>query len=183
MPDPIQHLGLICIDLQDSFLRVIPEREALLKRCAFAVEAAKLLGVRTAVTEQMPDKLGGTTPSIRQRLPEDTPVFDKCAFSALGAEGMDRWIETNQLEHLLLVGVETPICIYQTAVQALGDEMGVTLLADCIGQRRRADRESVLQQLLTMDAHVLPAETIFYSLLGGADHPQFRELMQLVKAH
>ena len=183
MPDPIQHLGLLCIDLQDPFLQVIPGREALLKRCTFAVEAAKLLGIQIAVTEQMPEKLAGTTPSIRDRLPENTPIFGKHAFSALEAEGIDRWIETNQLDHLLLLGIETPICIYQTAVQALGDELGVTLLADCIGQRREADRESVLQQLLAMEAHVLPAETIFYSLLGSAEHPQFREFTQLVKAH
>jgi nicotinamidase-related amidase len=183
MPDPIQHLGLLCIDLQDPFLQVIPEREPLLARCAFAVETAKLLGIRIAVTEQMPDKFTGTTESIRNQLPEDTPVFGKRTFSALEAGGVDRWIGTNQLDHLLLLGIETPICIYQTAVQALGDELGVTLLADCIGQRRHADREPVLRQLLAMEAHVLPAETIFYSLLGSADHPQFREFTQLVKAH
>jgi nicotinamidase-related amidase len=183
MPDPIQHLGLLCLDLQDPFLKAIPERRPLLERCGFAIEAAKLLGLRVAVTEQMPDKLSGTTESIRELLPVNTPVFDKQTFSALEAAGLDRWIETNQLDHLLLIGIETPICIYQTAVQALGDELGVTLLADCIGQRRQADRAPVLQQLLAMDAHILPSETIFYSLLGSANHPQFREYTHLVKTY
>ncbi|MFP4157900.1 MAG: isochorismatase family protein [Opitutales bacterium] len=183
MPDPIQHLGLLCLDLQDPFLKAIPERTLLLERCAFAIEAAKLLGLTIAVTEQMPDKLSGTTESIRTRLPANTPVFDKQTFSALEAAGLDRWIQTNQLDHLLLIGIETPICIYQTAVQALGDELGVTLLADCIGQRRHADRAPVLQQLLAMDAHILPSETIFYSLLGSANHPQFREYTRLVKTY
>lgn len=181
MSNPIAHLGLLCIDLQDPFLNAIPESAQLVQDCAFAVEAARLLGIHIAVTEQMPDKLTGTTAALRGLLPSDTPVFGKSAFSALEAEGIDRWIETNQLDHLLLIGIETPICIYQTAVQALGDDLGVTLLADCIGQRRLQDREPVLQQLRSMDAHILPAETIFYSLLGAAHHPAFRDFTQLVK--
>jgi nicotinamidase-related amidase len=82
-----------------------------------------------------------------------------------------------------LLGIETSICIYQTAIQALGDDIGVTLLSDCISERRAEDREPVLKQLLSMDAHVLPAETIFYSLLGSAAHPQFRAFTELVKQY
>jgi len=78
------------------------------------------------------------------------------------------------------LGVETSICIYQTAVQALSADIGVTILADCISERRAEDRQPVLQQLLSMDAHVLPSETIFYSLLGDATHPEFRGFNQLV---
>lgn len=183
MSNPIDHLGLLCIDLQEPFLNAIADRDALVGRCAFALEAAQLLGVSIAVTEQMPDKLAGTTEPLRQLLAPATPVFGKSAFSALEAEGLDRWIESNQIQHLLLIGIETPICIYQTAVQALGDDLGVTLLADCLGQRRLPDREPVLQQLLAMEAHVLPSETVFYSLLGGATHPDFRTFTQLVKRY
>ncbi|PXA03248.1 isochorismatase [Coraliomargarita sinensis] len=182
MSDPIQHLGLLCIDLQDTFLKAIPEQEALIHRCRFAIEAAKLLGVSVAATEQRPEKLGATSAALTGSFPEDTPVFDKAAFSALEAEGLDRWIESNQIDHLLLMGIEVPICIYQTAVQAMGEDLGVTLLSDCVSQRRPEDREAVFQQLLAMEAHILPSETIFYSLLGSADHPLFRDYTKLVKA-
>jgi nicotinamidase-related amidase len=180
--DPIQHLGLLCIDLQDAFLNAIPDKDALIRRCGFALEAANLLGVSIAATEQLPEKLGATHAGLAERWPEHTPVFSKSAFSAFEAEGLSRWIESNQIDHLLLVGIEVPICIYQTAVHALGDDLGVTLLSDCVGQRRRDDREPVFQQLLTMEAHILPSETIFYSLLGSAAHPQFRDYTKLVKA-
>ncbi|MFU8847316.1 MAG: isochorismatase family protein [Opitutales bacterium] len=182
MSDPIQHLGLLCIDLQDSFLQAIPERHALLRRCRFALDAAQLLGVSVAATEQLPEKLGPTHPELTGAWPENTPVFPKGSFSALEAEGLHRWIESNQIDHLLLIGIEVPICIYQTAVQALGDDLGVTLLSDCVGQRRHEDREAVFQQLLAMEAHILPSETIFYSLLGSAEHPKFRDYTKLVKA-
>ncbi len=181
MSNPINHLGLLLIDFQDVFLNAIPDRERLLKRSRFAAEAAALLGCAIAVTEQLPAKLGGTTKLLRNALPENTPVFDKSAFSAFEAEGINRWLESNQIDHLLIAGIESSICVYQTAVQALGENIGVTLLSDCISERRPEDRGPVLQQLLAMEAHVLPAETIFYSLLGDAQHPAFRAFTQLVK--
>lgn len=182
MSSPINHLGLLCIDLQDGFLKAIPDRDALLRRCRFTIEAAELLGVSIAATEQLPEKLGATNESLSKLWADDTPVFAKSSFSAVEAEGLHRWIEANQIDHVLLMGIEVPICIYQTAVQALGEDLGVTLLSDCVSQRRLEDREPVFQQLLAMEAHILPSETIFYSLLGSAEHPQFRDYTTLVKA-
>jgi isochorismate hydrolase len=181
MSNPSKHLGLLIIDFQDVFLKAIPDRERLLKRSTFALKAADLLGVSVAVTEQVPEKLGSTTEVLSSSWDINTPVFDKNAFSAFEAEGLHRWIESNQIDHLLLAGIETSICIYQTALQALGAGIGVTLLSDCISERRLEDRAPVLEQLLSMDAHILPSETIFYSLLGSAEHPQFREFNELVK--
>lgn len=183
MSNPAQHLGLLLIDFQDPFLNTIPDSERLLKRTSFAVEAASLLGCSLAVTEQLPEKLGGTTAALKKVLPENTPIFDKSTFSAMEADGLARWIESNQIDHLLLIGIETSICIYQTAIQTLGDNIGVTLLSDCISERRPEDREPVLKQLLSNDAHVLPSETIFYSLIGSAEHPQFREFTKIVKRY
>ena len=181
MSNPSKHLGLLLIDFQEVFLKAVPDRERLLKRCTFALKAAELLGVSVAVTEQVPEKLGATTEVLSGSWDVNTPVFDKSAFSAFEAEGLNRWIESNQIDHLLLAGIETSICVYQSALQALGADIGVTLLSDCISERRLEDRTPVLEQLLSMDAHVLPSETIFYSLIGSAEHPQFREFNELVK--
>lgn len=181
MSNTTKCLGLLLIDFQDVFLNEIPDRERLLKRSTFALKAAELLGVSVAVTEQIPEKLGATTKFLSGYWEANTPVFDKSAFSAFEAEGLHQWIESKQIDHLLLAGIETSICIYQTALQALSANIGVTLLSDCISERRIEDRAPVLEQLLSMDAHVLPSETIFYSLLGSAEHPQFREFNKLVK--
>lgn len=181
MSDPTNHLGLLLIDFQDVFLKAIPDSERLLRRTTFALKAAELLGVAVAATEQLPEKLGGTTEALTSVWDENTPVFDKSAFSAMEAGGLHRWVEANQIDHLLIAGIETSICVYQTAIQALGEDTGVTLLSDCISERRAEDREPVLKQLLSMEAHVLPSETIFYSLLGSAEHPKFREFTKLVK--
>lgn len=183
MDNPTAHLGLLVIDMQDSFLKVIPNSAQLIDRTCFAIKAAKLLDCSIALTEQLPEKLGATNQAILDCLTENTPCFDKSGFSAFDAEGLNRWIETNQIDHLLIAGLESTICIYQSAVQALSEDIGVTLLADCIGERRPEDRAPVFNQLLNMEAHVLPSETIFYSLLGSAEHPAFKAMTTLVKSH
>jgi len=181
MSNASQHLGLLLIDLQEGFLKAIPDRERLLRRSAFALRAARLLGLRVAATEQMPGKLGPTSEVLSGLWPEHSPVFEKAGFSALDAPGIEDWIESNRIDHLLLAGIEVPVCIYQTALQAFQSDLGVTLLSDCVSGRREEDRSPVLAQLLAMEAHVLPSETVFYSLLGTAEHPLFREFTKLVK--
>jgi isochorismate hydrolase len=181
MPNPANHLGLLLVDFQDIFLQAIPNHKILLKRTQFALKAAELLGISVGVTEQLPEKLGVTTTDLSKFWNSKTPIFNKSTFSALEAEGISRWIESEQIDHLLIAGIESSICIYQTAVHALSLDLGVTILSDCISERRIEDRSSVLEQLLTMQAHVLPSETIFYSLLGNAEHSKFHEFTQLVK--
>ena len=183
MSNPINHLGLLVIDLQDTFLKTIPDSASLIRRCSFAIEAAQLLGARVAATEQIPEKLGHTTEAIKPILLEATPTFEKSAFSAMQATGIRRWIESSQIDHLLLIGIETPICIYQTAIDAAGAGTGVTLLSDCVSERRENDRAPIFQQLRSMDVHILPSETVFYSLLGSATHPDFRGFTKLVKQY
>ena len=183
MINPAEHLGLLIIDLQSSLISKTNDGSKLLNRCSFAIKAALLLQCKIAVTEQSATKLGNICDELRRILPEEIPVFSKNSFSAMDCPGIKKWIEDNQVEHLLLIGLESSICIYQTAVQALSENIGVTLLSDCIQERRIEDRHPVIQQLLTMDAHVLPSETIFYSLIGSAEHPKFNEFTKLVKQH
>ena len=183
MSKPEHHLGLLLIDFQDCFLKVIPNNDRLLKRTAFAIEAANLLGCSLMVAEQLPEKLGPTTAELQKHFPNKTPILAKSTFSVMNNQSFSEWIGRNQIEHLLLMGLETPICIYQTAIQALSEGIGVTVLSDCIGERRFEDRDPTLRQLLAMDAHVLPAETIFYSLVASADHRHFHAFTDLVKKY
>jgi nicotinamidase-related amidase len=88
-----------------------------------------------------------------------------------------------KIEHVLLCGLETPVCVYQTALDALTSGLQVTLLSDCVGSRRADDARTCLDALVRSGAHVLPSETVFYSMLHDVDHSFFRAYTQLVKAH
>ena len=175
--------ALIIIDMQEAFLRTIPGSRELLSRCCFASEAAKLMEVPVFLTEQVPDKLGSLHPELKAAASQGR-VFEKSAFSALNSSALLSSLRNGQFNHLLLGGLETSICVYQTAIQALQERFEVTLLTDCIGARRANDELAVLDYLKREKrCHLLPSETIFYSLLGGADHPSFRTFTSLVKKY
>jgi len=174
---------LLCVDLQPIFLKEIGDADRIVKRTSFAIEAARTLDVAIAFTEQVPQKLGGTLPELLKLAPKKTPQFGKSTFSALADDGIREALRARKIEHLILCGIETPICVYQTAIDALAQEFQVTLLSDAIGGRRPEDDEPCLRALARAGAYVLPAETIFYAILGGAQHPSFKAFNNAVKKY
>jgi nicotinamidase-related amidase len=178
----IPHLGLLVLDVQEPFLKVIPKQDLFVNRVAFAVKSARLLGIPTLFTEQRPDVLGPTVEGLTEFSPH-SPTVPKSAFSAFGEEEVSSWIDKNSIYHLLVAGLETPICVYQTTLDAINQDLEVTLLSDALGARRTEDAAAVLASLRIHGAHVLPSETIFYSILKDSKHPQFKEFTALVKKY
>jgi len=182
----VPHLGLLLIDLQPPFLADVAKGEYCLQRCQFALAVAELFGLPMALTEQMPEKLGATDARLfagpaGTSIGKDAPVFAKASFSAIGDDAVAEWIEASDIQHLLIAGLETHICVYQTALDALNQDFGVTVLADAVSSRHPEHSALVFDALRDAEAHILPAETVFYSLLGSAAHPAFRSYNSLVK--
>lgn len=174
---------LLCVDMQPIFIRAMEDPATVQRRCAFALATAQGLGLPIAFTEQVPQKLGGTEAALRALAPQ-APVFSKSTFSALAEDGMrEALLRDHGVEHLLICGIETPVCVYQTAIAALAHDLRVTILSDAVGARRPADALACLATLRHAGAHVLPAETIFYALLRDVSHPFFKAYTQLVKSH
>lgn len=180
---PISGALLLCLDLQPVFLRAVVDGARLSRRCEFAIAAAHGLGLPVVFTEQVPQKLGGTAPELLA-IAVGTRVFGKETFSAFADEHIRRSLQDKSgIEHLLLCGLETSVCVYQTALDALAAGMQVTLLSDCVGARRTDDANACIAAMTRAGVHVLPAETVFYALLRGVKHPFFKAYTQLVKSH
>jgi nicotinamidase-related amidase len=181
-PTPLAGVLLLVVDLQPAFLKGIHNTETVKKRCAFAIEAAQGLGIQVAFTEQLPRKLGGTDPELLALAPE-APVHAKSSFSAFGDDGIAETLQALELEHLIICGIETPICVYQTALGAINANLQVTVLSDAIGARRLDDATVCLDALVRAGVHLLPAESVFYALLHDATHPFFKDYTKLVKKY
>jgi nicotinamidase-related amidase len=174
---------LLCVDMQPVFVSAIANGEIVRRRCEFAIAAAVGIGVPVAFTEQVPHKLGNTAPELLDLAPQ-AAVWSKNTFSALADESVrDALLRQRDVQHILLCGIETPICVYQTALAALAEGLQVTVLSDAIGARREQDARTCLDALIRSGAHVLPTETVFYALLRDVAHPFFRAYTQLVKTH
>ncbi|MFH1496744.1 MAG: isochorismatase family protein [Verrucomicrobiota bacterium] len=173
---------LLAVDLQTKLLPTVAGADALASRCRLAIKAAVGLGIPVIFTEQAPDKLGPTAPAIRAAAP-DAPVFAKAAFSGLSDGVVTKQLRALGCEHVLICGLETPVCVYQTALNALAEDFQVTVLTDAVGARRPDDAAHCLRSLGSAGVHLLPVETVLYALLHDAGHPFFKTLTQLVKAH
>lgn len=180
-PEVMDSVALLVLDAQDTLIDLLYNKETFLKRVAFSIEAARCLGLKIIFTEQSPEKLGRSNKDLLQ-LAGNPRVFPKQSFSALGAPGIDRYLRDNEIYHLLVVGLETPICIYQTGLQALEVDVEAAFLVDALGCRRQEDEAPTLEALRRLGCQVLPSETLFYSLLAEASSPYFRDFTNLVKA-
>ena len=174
--------ALLCVDLQPVFLATIGKGQEVHWRCSFAIEAAQGLGMPVIFTEQVPAKLGGTAPDLRALAPAAT-ALGKETFSAFGDAGITERLAATGARRLLLCGLETPICIYQTAVDALAAGYEVTVLADCVGARRPGDAVVALEHLARAGCTILPAETVFYAILHDVRQPFFKSFTALVKKY
>jgi nicotinamidase-related amidase len=179
---PFAGAMLLCLDMQPNLLKAIPDSSTLLKRCSLAVAAAHGLRMRVGFTEQVPQKLGTTEATLLETV-ENPVVYSKSTFSALGDDGILDAIKAADVEHLILCGIETPICVYQTALDAVDNNLQVTILSDAVGARRQEDAQLCLRSLTANGIYVLPTETVFYSLLRSAKHPYFKQMTELVKKY
>ena len=175
---------LLVVDAQSSLLGALPAAAArsVQARAGLAIAAAAGLGIQVIFSEQAPAKLGGTAPALRKLAP-DAPALAKTTFSAIADDAILDALRASSTEHLLLVGLETPICIYQTALGALAEGFQVTVLSDAVAARHSADHAACLAALRHAGVHVLPVETVFYALLHDAGHPFFKTFTSLVKLH
>ena len=176
--------ALLAVDLQTALLGALPAAtgRTLQSRVSLALAASAGLRVPILFSEQVPAKLGPTAPALRKLAPA-APVFGKNTFSAIADTHILGALRDRRIEHILLAGLETPVCIYQTALDALAERFQVTVLSDAVSARRPDDHAACLAALRHVGVHVLPVETVFYALLHNASHPYFRAFTELVKTH
>jgi nicotinamidase-related amidase len=171
--------ALLVIDVQDKLLPLIPHRTSLVSNIAFLIDGARLLDIPVTATEQYPKGLGPTTAELAKRLPErpDKTAFSCCAIPSV-VEGFRRAARPK----VLLAGIESHVCVLNTALDLLALDFRVYLAVDAVGSRFAIDHETALRRLERAGAIPTTAETAVFEWVGGASHPQFKTVSQLIQA-
>ena len=170
---------LIVVDLQPAFLKAISESERVLRRSEFLVRAAATLGVPVLATVQNPERMGGLDERIAPYVLQ--PEEGKLAFSCAGCPPLLNRLKTMGREQAILVGIEPHICVSQTAHHLLEQGFEAAVCADAVGARSPDRHQIGLERIRMAGAAVAHTESIVYEWMGGADHPKFREVLELVK--
>jgi nicotinamidase-related amidase len=171
---------LIVIDVQDKLLVKIPTAAALVRNAGFLLDAAKLLDIPTRATEQYPKGLGPTTSELARRLPPSLP--GKTAFSCCGAGTFLEELEMLGRKNVVLAGMETHVCVAQTALDLLHAGLHVFLPVDALAARTAVDHDAALRRLEQAGAVPTSVEAVAFEWVGDAKHPQFKAVSALVIA-
>jgi nicotinamidase-related amidase len=167
---------LVVIDVQEGFRRAIPDFDRVAKAAATLIEGASIIGVPVVVTEQYPKGLGETVPEVAEHLPEGTDTLEKVVFSATEAEGFD----LEGRDQALVCGIETHVCVNQTALDLLTDGVDVQVAEDAVGSRTDENKRVGLQKMERAGAEVTSVETALFELLGRAGTDEFKRVQRLI---
>jgi len=171
---------LIFIDVQGRLHEIMHEKEHLDANLARMVRCANLLNFPILATEQIPEKLGPTNEPFRTLL-AGVPVVGKSAFSCCGEPKFNEAFQSLGRKQAILVGIETQVCVYQTAIDLLGQGIEVFVVADAVSSRIPQNKQLALQAMRDAGASIVPTETAMFALLRDAADPRFKELLKLVK--
>jgi len=176
----IDNTALIIIDVQEKLFRVIHNNELLLGNLQKIISGARALGIPILVTEQNPAGLGTTVPVLKNLLADIQPV-SKFSFSCCGEERCREELAGLKRTQLLLAGIETHICVYQTALDLLEQGYEVEVLADCVGSRTPDNKSLGLEKMKQAGAQITAVEMALFELQRVAKGESFKEISKLVK--
>jgi len=170
---------LVFIDVQGKLSELVDGSEALFTNLRHLLEGMKAMDVPVIVTEQIPEKLGPTREEFQEFITEE-PIA-KSSFGCCGEPEFFQTLEKSGRKQVILCGIETHVCVYQTALQLLATGHKVTVVTDAVSSRDPANKALALRQLENEGAQLTGTEMILFELLGDAKDPAFKSILQIVK--
>ena len=170
---------LIVVDMQEKFLAPIVNKGQVINRCKFMIEVANLLMVPVLATVQYSERMGGTIPEIAEMI---KTAHNKMPFSCCGSDDFLSELNTLGRSQVVLVGIETHICVNQTAHHLLELGKEVFVVADACGSRG-SGHDIGIPRLRHAGVTVAHSESVVYEWLESAENPQFKAALDIVKKY
>ncbi len=164
------------VDVQEAFRKAIPDFERIAKAAATLIEGAEAIGIPIVITEQYPKGLGETVPEVAEYLPDGVQPLEKVVFAASEAEGFD----LEGRDQALVCGIETHVCVNQTALDLLASGVEVQIAEDAVGSRTDENKRVGLHKMEQAGATLTSVETALFELLGRAGTDEFKQIQKLI---
>ncbi|BHF66245.1 Isochorismatase domain-containing protein 2, mitochondrial [Sparganum proliferum] len=170
--------ALLVCDIQEKFRPAIAHFDAIVSVSSRLIEAARILQMQTIVTEMNPKGLGPTVPELGDL--SGIPVFPKMTFSMM-VEGVEKALGLGtKIDSVILCGIETHVCVQQTALDLRQRGIDVHCVADAVSSRNMVDRLIAFERMRQSGVYVTTSEAAILGLMSGADHPLFRTVQKLI---
>ncbi|MBV6634087.1 MAG: isochorismatase family protein [Alphaproteobacteria bacterium] len=169
---------IIQIDLQLRLMPAIAQHSSVLSQALRLGRLAKLMGIPVTATEHCADKIGALEPDIAEL--SDT-VVSKRSFDACHANTFLEALDPKRPQ-AILAGVETHVCVFQTAIGLMDEGFEIIIMVDAVGSRRAVDRDIAIATLARAGARIATVEQAAFEWLRHGDHPKFGDALSLIKA-
>uniref|UniRef100_A0A7V4N429 Isochorismatase family protein n=1 Tax=Thermodesulfobacterium geofontis TaxID=1295609 RepID=A0A7V4N429_9BACT len=174
---------IIITDIQEKLIRAMDEDvvKEVIKNNLILIETAKLFNIPIILTEQYPKGLGKTVEEIKKTLPLYEPI-EKITFNSFLEPNFEKKLnEYKDRKKVILTGMETHVCLWQTAIDLIKRDYAVFVPKDAVCSRRKLDWETGLDLIKSAGGIVTTTETLVFQILKRAGTPEFKKILELVK--
>ncbi|MBE3792914.1 isochorismatase family protein [Vibrio parahaemolyticus] len=173
--------GLIVVDVQGKLATLMHESDALIENITKLVKGAKALDLPILWLEQNPERLGPTAEPIREVLENTHLPITKYTFDGCKEATFNVAVENAKVDAWLVCGIESHICVYQTAVSLRQSGYRVELVTDCVSSRTAANKALALAKLTANGVVLTGLEMCLYEMVEDCRAPEFKESLALIK--
>lgn len=171
---------LLVVDVQERLAPAMAEGEKVVERVDILLEAARRLDVPVIASEQYPKGLGHTLPQLRPQL-EGARVLAKTAFSCAADPALATAVKESGRKQAVVCGMETHVCVLQTALGLKHAGLDVAVVADAVGSRHPERKALALERMRANGIEIVESEMVVFEWLGRAGTEEFKALSRLIK--
>lgn len=171
----------VVIDVQERLFPHIHEHNALTAKVDTFIRGMQILNLPLFVTEQYTKGLGKTISSIQTSLGDYYTPIEKIDFSCCGVDEFMESLDNLGRKQIILTGIETHVCVLQTAMDLVEHKYTPIIVADCVSSRRINDKMIALERMRDAGCIITTVESILFELCAVAGNDTFKQISQLVK--
>lgn len=172
---------LVIVDVQTRLATMMHHHDVLYRRIERLILAAQTLGIPLIWTEQAPDKIGPTVDIIHNALSPKIQPIPKKSFSCFGCAEFVRQLQATGRSQVILAGIETHVCIYQTASDLKRHGFDVLVAADAVSSRSEINTNITFERMRQEGIVIAPGEAVICELIRTSEHPKFKDVMVHLK--
>ena len=176
-----ENSAFLFIDIQEKLVAMLKEKIRIKcsKKAEILASAANILNIKTVLTEQYPKGLGSTIAEVKNNLNENSKTFEKLTFNALLTEGVKEAL--GNAKNIFVFGIETHICVYQTAMDLIKRGYEVYLIKDACKSRKEYEYNTGIDLMRQNGVKISCVEIALFEFLESSKHTHFKEVQQLIK--
>ncbi|MEE9443327.1 MAG: hydrolase [candidate division Zixibacteria bacterium] len=176
----LDNTALAIVDIQGKLAGLMHEKDKLFENAIKMIKGAQVLELPILWNEQVPDKLGETIPQVKKLFAQIRPM-SKSSFSCCGNEDFIKALTQTRRKQIIVIGIETHICVYQTVIDLLNASYEVYVAADAVSSRTMENKHIGLTTMKDAGAKITSVEMSLFEILRKAGGDRFKQISKIVK--